>query len=123
MFYSVSNPFEITRHLLDLSDRTLKRWICDTHRVVKYCHKKGTAGRPSEVDSFMKYVIGRIICEMITQNKFFTLRTLTTYLKNNNDLDMKKNTLWHTVRGLGYRFKNTKTSKDVLCESSDDFSY
>ena len=65
----------------------------------------------------MKYVIGRIICEMITQNKFFTLRTLTTYLKNNNDLDMKKNTLWHTVRGLGYRFKNTKTSKDVLCES------
>ena len=117
LFYSVSNPFQRTKPLLDLSDRTLKRWISDTDTVVKDCHRKGKAGRPSKVDSFKKDLIGRIICEMIGQNQFVTLRTLKSYLKKNHDLDMKKTTLWHTVRGLGYRFKNTKTSKDVLCES------
>ena len=35
LFYSVSNPFQRTKPLLDLSDRTLKRWISDTDTVVE----------------------------------------------------------------------------------------
>ena len=33
LFYSVSNQFERTKHLLDLSDSTLKRWISDADTV------------------------------------------------------------------------------------------
>ena len=33
LFYSVSNQFERTKYLLDLSDRKLKRWISDADTV------------------------------------------------------------------------------------------
>ena len=56
--------------------------------------------------------------KMMGENKYVTLRTLRTFLKENHNLDLKRSTLWRSVRSLGFSFKKTKSSKDVICESS-----
>ena len=91
LFYFVSNLFERTKYILDLSDRTLKRWISNTDTVVKYCHRKGTAGWPSTVDSFKKDLIVKL------SDRISSL--LTHILPEENSWPgHESTTLWHTVR-------------------------
>lgn len=115
LFYSLSDPFNRTRDLLDISKWTLKRWINEDSENIKFNDRRG---RPTKVDSFDKDLIGHAVVKMMGENKYVTLRTLRTFLKENHNLDLKRSTLWRSVRSLGFSFKKTKSSKDVICESS-----
>ena len=116
LYHSLSDPFNRTRDILNISKRTLKRWIDEDSENIMFNDRRG---RPNKIDSFDKDLIGCAVVKMMGENKYVTLRTLRTYLKENNNLDIKRSTLWRSVRSLGFSFKTTKSSKDVICESSN----
>ena len=101
LFYSLSDPFNRTRDLLDISKWTLKRWINEDSENIKFNDRRG---RPTKVDSFDKDLIGHAVVKMMGENKYVTLRTLRTFLKENHNLDLKRSTLWRSVRSLGFSF-------------------
>lgn len=109
---SISNPFKRTKHLLDLSDRTLNRWILEENTVENVDVKK--TGRPVKFDAFDRDLVGRTISKMLDDNQYVTLKTLKSYLSKNIEMDINKQTLWRIVRSLGFRFKKTKASKDTI---------
>lgn len=114
-FYSISKPLERTKHILDLKDRTLRRWISENNTEAKKEHMK--TGRPNTFDSFDKDLIGRSIVQMINDKLYVTIRTLKSFLAKNHDFNISKVSLWRLVRSLGFTFKKTKTSKEFICES------
>lgn len=95
LFYGVSKPFERTKHVLNLKDRNLKRWMDlsekpSTEIIVE--NKK--PGRPSKFDTFDKDLVGRSIGKMMVDKQYVTLRTLRSFFKTNHDLHISKATLW-----------------------------
>ena len=116
-FHSISKPVKRAAHVLDISYKTLKRWISESEDSSE--DKRETRGRPLTLDSFDKDLIGRAIVKMMADNEYVTLRTLSQFLKKNHDLNIRKNTLWRCVRSLGFRFKKTSSCNKVICESKN----
>ena len=75
-----------------------------------------------KIDSFDRDLIGRTIVKMMGENQYVTLLTLMSFLIKNHSLDISKSTLWRLVRSLGFCFKKTKSSKEVICESKNMIS-
>ena len=79
-------------------------------------------GRPIKIDSFDRDLIGSTIVTMMGENQYVTRRTLMLFLIKNHSLDIRKSTLWRLVTSLGFCFKKTKSSKEVICESKNMIS-
>ena len=67
-FHSISKPVKRAAHMLDISYKTLKRWISESEDSSE--DKRETRGRPLTLDSFDKDLIGRAIVKMMTDNEY-----------------------------------------------------
>ena len=112
LYCPISEPFKRTKHVLELCDRTLNRWISEKNSEQEECYER----RPVLFDSFDRDLIGRDIGKMMSENKYVTLKTLMSHLKTNRDMEIKKQTLWRIVRSLGFTFRKTTVSKETICE-------
>ena len=119
LYRSISDPFKRTKHVLDLSDRTLNRYIMKENEDEKVHEGYEKRGRPVKFDSFDRDLIGRSVGQMMCDNNYVTLKTLKSHLKDNHDMDINKQTLWRIVRSLGFTFKKSTTCKDLICESKN----
>lgn len=119
LYRSISDPFKRTKHVLDISDRTLNRWIAKDNEEHEVHEEYVKRGAPVKFDSFDRDLIGRTVGQMMNDNNYVTLKTLKSHLKHNHDMNINKQTLWRIVRSLGFTFKKSKTCKDLICESKN----
>ena len=59
LYCPISEQFKRTKHVLELCDRTLNRWISEKNSEQEECYER--RGRPVLFDSFDRDLIGRDI--------------------------------------------------------------
>ena len=64
----------------------------------------------------MNKIIQRAIHRLLDCKEALTLKTLKTYLENNNDIQISKNKLWKCVRGAEFTFRKYTCGRSVICE-------
>ena len=75
--------------------------------------------RKSKLDNFDQDVVKRCILNMFRSKELVTLRKLKSQLQVSHDIDISKQTLWKTVRKIGFTYKKNASGRNVLCETVD----
>ena len=70
-FISLSKPMKRTAHLLNITSKTLKRWIVNESTANN--DVDAIRGRPMKIDSFDRDLIGRTIVKMMGENHGFSI--------------------------------------------------
>ena len=114
LYHSIGNPKARVSHALGINKRTLNRWIAGNETPTPDLNVVKT--RRPKLDSFDKDVIRRVLHTMFNNQELVTLKKMKHRLTEENSIHISKQTLWKTVRELGFTFRKTKGGKNMLCE-------
>ena len=122
---SFSEPLKRAGYLLGVSERTVKRYSCESDSQTESVSSSAVhvnnerRGRKKVLDIFDKSVIRNASVRMLKENKTVTLDSLKREILLKHDISVNKMTLWRALHSLGFRFGRLDKKRQCLYERKD----
>ena len=116
LLHSINNPIKRLVSLTGIPSSNIRRWIKADESTEK---SEAPGSKSNKLDGFDVEVIRRKVLSMFEKKEVITTRKLKFALKEENDIDISKSTLWGCLKGLGFVFKKTDDNRRVICERGD----
>ena len=113
LYVHLNNPGKRVRHALGINKDTFRRWMKEEPECKDLTQIRK---RRPKLDSFDKDVVRRAIVTMLENQELVSLRKLKAFLEQTHDIQVSKQTLWKTVRQVGFTFRKTAGGKNAICE-------
>ena len=113
LYVHLNNPGKRVRRALGINKDTFRRWMKEEPECKDLTQIRK---RRPKLGSFDKDVVRRAIVTMLENQELVSLRKLKAFLEQTHDIQVSKQTLWKTVRQVGFTFRKTAGGKNAICE-------
>lgn len=121
LIYSLHNPLKRASKLTGLNYKTLHKWIQDdkTDANSSALLREKPSQPFRKLDSFDVDIVKRKVKTLFDKRETVSLKKLMKLLEQEDQLSIKKSTLWKILRRSGFRFRKTGGNRKLLCERYD----